>query len=157
MRVSREELQRRIEHFKEVLAHSGLRVTPQRLEIFREVAGSGDHPDVETVFRGVRERLPTVSLDTVYRALWLLTDLGLITTLGLPRERFRFDGNIRPHHHFLCTRCGLTADFYREEFDRLAVSDAVKDLGVADRTQVEVRGLCRKCLQDDDPTHGKGR
>lgn len=155
MRVSPEELQQRMGHLQEVLAEAGVRVTDQRREIFREVAGAGDHPDVETVFRGVRQRLPTVSLDTVYRTLWLLTDLGLITTLGLPRERFRFDGNVKPHHHFVCTRCGLTADFHRGEFDRLEVSDAVKEFGVAERTQVEVRGLCRKCLQDDDPTECK--
>jgi len=40
------------------------------MEIFREVAQAGDHPDAEKVFQGVRERMPTVSLDTVYRTLW---------------------------------------------------------------------------------------
>ena len=48
------------------------------MEIFRELAQTGDHPDVETVFKGVRERMPTVSLDTVYRTLWWLKELGLI-------------------------------------------------------------------------------
>ena len=58
-----------IERCKEVLKAAGVRVTHQRLEIFREVASSTAHPDAETVFRGVRDRLPTVSLDTVYRTL----------------------------------------------------------------------------------------
>jgi len=145
-------LQDPIQHCKDALRAAGVRVTHQRLEIYREVLGSRAHPDAETVFRGVRRRLPTVSLDTVYRTLWLLTDLGLITTLGLPRERFRFDGNMRPHHHFACTRCGLTGDFHSEELDRLAVAEAVSEFGMADRTQVEVRGLCRKCLADDERT-----
>jgi Fur family transcriptional regulator, peroxide stress response regulator len=149
------DLQDRIGQLKEALRAAGVRVTHQRLEVFREVARSVDHPDVETVYRGVRERLPTISLDTVYRTLWLLTDLGLITTLGLPRERYRFDGNVRPHHHFVCTRCGMTGDFYSEELDRLAVAGAVEEYGVADRTHVEVRGLCRKCLEANEPTQRK--
>jgi Fur family transcriptional regulator, peroxide stress response regulator len=64
--------------------NSGVRLTDQRLEIFREVAASLDHPDAEAVFRAVQPRVPTVSLDTVYRTLWLLTDLGIVTTLGAP-------------------------------------------------------------------------
>ena len=63
------------------------------------------------VFEGVRERMPTVSLDTVYRTLWWLKDLGLITTLGSSRERTRFDANLSRHHHFVCVQCGLTRDF----------------------------------------------
>ncbi len=144
-----------IEHCRQVLRAAGVRVTHQRLEVFREVLGSRSHPDAESVFRGVRDRLPTVSLDTVYRTLWLLNDLGLITTLGFPHERHRFDGNTRPHHHFVCTRCGLTGDFYSEELDGLAVAEVVSEFGVADRTQVEVRGLCRSCLEENDRARRK--
>jgi Fur family peroxide stress response transcriptional regulator len=144
-----ESLQQRVAQCEEALRAAGVRVTQQRLEIFRNVATSKDHPDAETVFNAVRKSLPTVSLDTVYRTLWLLTDLGLITTLGLPRERFRFDGNIKPHHHFVCTRCGLTGDFYSQELDRLSVAEAVDEFGVAHRTQVEVRGVCRACLASE--------
>ena len=48
---------------------AGLRLTHQRLEIFRVVAGDKTHPDVETVCEAVRVRVPTISLETVYRAL----------------------------------------------------------------------------------------
>src|SRR4030065_507057 len=67
--------------------------THQRREVFRGIAGSTEHPDAETVFRGVRARVPTVSIDTVYRTLWLLHGLGLGTTPGPPRGGVRF----RPH------------------------------------------------------------
>ncbi|MBN1423257.1 transcriptional repressor [Candidatus Fermentibacteria bacterium] len=71
-----------------------MRLTHQRLAIFRELAQSGVHPDVDAIWQAVRQRLPTVSMDTVYRPLWLLNDIGAITTLRLPRERIRFDANI---------------------------------------------------------------
>ena len=145
----------RIEHCKQVLKAAGVRVTHQRLEVFREVLASRLHPDAETVFRAVQDRVPTISLDTVYRTLWLLNDLGLITTLGLPHERHRFDGNMRPHHHFVCTRCGLTGDFYSDELDRLAVAEPVREFGDVDRIQVEVRGICHKCRQESAESRHK--
>ena len=115
------------------------------MEIFREVIQTDEHPDVEKVFKGVRERMPTVSMDTVYRTLWWLKDLGLITMLGPPRERARFDANLSRHHHFVCTQCGLTRDFYSEEFDNLELPDSVPSIGKAEKIQVEVKGLCLKC------------
>ena len=108
------------------------------------------HPDAESVYQGVRERMPTVSLDTVYRTLWLLVDLGLITTLGPPRERTRFDANLSRHHHFVCVRCGRTRDFYSEELDQLKIPKSVKDLGYVETARVEVKGVCLKCAAKDE-------
>ena len=146
MKISKLEIERRMERFEEVCRNSGVKLTHQRMEIFREVAQTGDHPDAENVFQGVRERMPTMSLDTIYRTLWLLKDLGLITTLGASRERTRFDANLTPHHHFLCVQCGLTRDFYNDEFDELMLPESVKAFGYVETTQVKVKGVCRKCI-----------
>ena len=142
-----DEIQHRVTRFREAIRRAGVKLTHQRLEIFSEVARTGNHPDVETVYREVRKRLPTVSLDTVYRTLWLLTDLGVLTTLGPPRGRIRFDANMRLHHHFVCTRCGLARDFYSPAFDALQVPATVKVWGRVERTLVEMRGLCARCVQ----------
>ena len=147
MKISPEEIQRRMNHFKDVLKHSGVKLTHQRIEIFREVAGSGDHPDAETIFKAVRKKLPTVSFDTIYRTLWMLIDLNLIKTLGQARERVKFDANIHHHHHFICTRCGKVCDFYSQELDKLKVPDNIKKLGKVERIRVEVKGLCVDCAK----------
>src|SRR5690349_5588655 len=102
------ELEEKLERFRAACRDAGVKVTHQRLEIFREVATSLAHPDAEAVYSGVRERVPSVSLDTVYRTLWLLNDLGLLSTLGQRRESVRFDANLTPHHHYVCESCGLT-------------------------------------------------
>jgi Fur family peroxide stress response transcriptional regulator len=137
--------------FEEICRHSGAKLTPQRMEIFRQVAKSGDHPDAENVLQGVHKRMPTVSMDTVYRTLWWLKDLGLITVLGPPRERARFDANLSRHHHFVCTQCGLTRDFFSAEFDSLQLPDSVQSIGHAEKTQVEVKGLCLECAASEKP------
>jgi Fur family peroxide stress response transcriptional regulator len=145
MKFEPEALQKQMNHFQNRFRRSGLKLTYQRLEIFHEVAKSVDHPDVETIFKGVRERVPTVSLDTVYRTLWLLLDLELLTTLGPPRERARFEANMSSHHHFVCTKCGMTRDLYSEEFEQLKIPNEVKYLGSVEKTQVQVTGVCWRC------------
>jgi Fur family transcriptional regulator, peroxide stress response regulator len=153
MKFESEALQERLNHFKEGLRHSGVKLTHQRLEIFHEVAISGDHPDAETIFKGVRQRVPSVSLDTVYRTLWLLLDLGLVNTLGPPREKMRFDANMKSHHHFICMKCGMTRDFYSKEFDQLQIPEEVQTLGTVKLAQVEVRGICVRCSKQSNPKH----
>jgi Fur family transcriptional regulator, peroxide stress response regulator len=136
-----------VENLRAVFKRAGVKLTQQRLEIYREAAASREHPSAEDIFQGVRRRLPTVSLDTVYRTLWLFIDKGLITTLGLPQGRMRFDANMERHHHFVCTRCGAAHDFYAEQFNALPLPPAVHAFGTVSETHVEVRGLCLKCLE----------
>ncbi len=147
MNAEPEQIARRIARFKETLKNAGIKVTHQRLEIFREIVETDEHPDAETMFNAVRKRMPTVSLDTVYRTLWMLQDLGLIGVLGNPRERVRFDANLDDHHHFICTNCGLTRDVYYPAFDALGTPDAVRTIGIVEKTHVELHGLCLACSQ----------
>jgi Fur family peroxide stress response transcriptional regulator len=142
------EVGRRLEQFKGACKKAGVKLTHQRLEIFREIAASTEHPDAETVFRGVRARVPTVSLDTVYRTLWLLDGLGLITTLGPRRESVRFDPNLEHHHHYVCLRCGLAKDFENAGLNTLSIPASVKKYGSVLTTHVEVRGYCATCAKE---------
>ena len=143
--INNAEIQRRLEKFQAAARAAGVKLTHQRLEIFREVAASLEHPDAEAVFRAVKTRLPTVSLDTVYRTLWLLHDLGLVATLGPRRGSVRFDANLEPHHHYVCVRCGLARDFTSERLDALDIPDSVSSFGSIVASHVEVRGVCRDC------------
>jgi len=151
MKIDRQHVEQRMARFEETCRKSGAKLTHQRMEIFREVAQTSKHPDAEKLFQGVRERMPTVSLDTVYRTLWWLKELGLITTLGPPRERTRFDANLSRHHHFVCIKCGLTRDFYSDKFNRLKLPESVQSIGYAEMTQVEVKGVCLKCAAKKKP------
>jgi len=134
-----------MERLRSAFGRAGLKLTHQRLEIFAEVASRVDHPAADAVFQAVKARLPTVSLDTVYRTLWLLNDLGLISSLGPRREGIRFDANLDRHHHYLCQRCGMVRDFESPQFSTLRAPAAVRALGSVEDVQVEVRGRCRRC------------
>ena len=142
------ELGRRTKKLKDGLRRAGVKATHQRLVIFHEVAKSSDHPDAEKIYKGVRRSIPTVSLDTVYRTLWLLVDLGLVETLSPPRYKTRFEANLSAHHHFVCMKCGMTRDFDSDDFNRLKLPDSVKAMGSVDKVQVEAKGLCPKCFKE---------
>lgn len=142
----------RLDHLLKVVREAGVKVTHQRLEIFQALAATEEHPDAEALFRAVQERVPTVSLDTVYRTLWMLHELGLVVTLGPRRDAVRFDANLDPHHHFVCVRCGLVRDFESEELDRLPTPAAAKRFGSVLGAQVEMRGLCRECRDPRKPS-----
>jgi Fur family transcriptional regulator, peroxide stress response regulator len=148
LKVERSEIERRLEQFKAAARAAGLKLTHQRVEIFREVAASLEHPDAVAVFRAVQARMPTVSLDTVYRTLWSLHDLGVVATLGPRRESVRFDANLAHHHHYLCVRCGLARDFDSSELNALRIPGAVEEFGSVVATHVEVRGVCHRCAGD---------
>lgn len=140
------QVEQRLEHIKAVAKKAGVKLTHQRLEIFRELAATKEHPGADSIFRAVQHRMPTVSVDTVYRTLWMLHDLGLVRTLGPERDGVRFDANLDQHHHYVCVRCGLVRDFESADLNALRVPEAVKELGSIADAHVEVRGVCAKCL-----------
>ena len=145
MSVTTPELESRIEEFRRHCREAGLRMTPQRLEIFREVARTDDHPDVESVRERVRDRLPNVSPDTVYRTLALFEELGLIRRVELLCDRARFDANTTRHHHFVCSECGRIEDFVSDEIDSYEPPPEVRSLGNVNSVHLHVRGVCNSC------------
>jgi Fur family peroxide stress response transcriptional regulator len=122
-------------------------MTPQRIEIFREVAGRRDHPDAEAVLHGVRARMPSVSLDTVYRTLALFRELELVAARRPRRDSVRFDGRLDSHHHYVCTRCGRTWDLDASAVRVRQAPEACNALGSVAEARVEVRGICRDCSE----------
>ncbi len=141
-----------LDKFRDACRTRGIKATHQREEIYREVMHNCEHPDAEAVFRGVKARLPTVSLDTVYRTLKLLTELGFISTMGHRQESLRFDANQAPHHHHICVQCGKVQDVSKPLLDLENVGHNVRNVGTVQSAQIEVRGLCTSCAARDKAT-----
>lgn len=150
MAVAQPEIERRVERFMETCEQAGLRVTHQRTEVFREVAASEEHPDAETIYQRVRERVTGISRDTVYRTLATLEGHGLIRRTGAMGGPARYDPNLQRHHHFVCTECGLIRDFSSESLDELPIPASVEGFGQIESVQVRVRGICAACIQRKD-------
>lgn len=145
MKLDSIEIDRRVERFKSAAREAGLRLTHQRLAIFREIASRTDHPDAESIYHAVRPRVPDLSLDTVYRTLWLLYDRNLIATYGQLRETVHFDPNPDPHNHYICIRCGIIRDLDAPELTEMPIPPGIEVFGSVLAFRVELSGLCERC------------
>ena len=74
------------ETFKDFLTTKGLRVTNQRLAIFDAAYNHPDHFTAEDLLERSREIDDSVSRATVYRALPILTESGLIREVDVGRD-----------------------------------------------------------------------
>lgn len=124
---------------------AGLKLTHQRLEIYRELAAATDHPTAEMLYTRLRRGLPTLSLDTVYRTLATLEERKIITRVQTDESQARYEAEMAPHHHAMCRRCGRISDFHWTSFDAAKLPDDISGWGTIDDKKVTVRGICRQC------------
>lgn len=120
----------------------GQRYSRQRELIYHTVLASRAHPTAEMVYAALKPDYPNLSLGTVYRNLHLLAHEGKLRLMPFPVERF--DGDVRPHPHFVCQRCGQVRDVHGA-YDA-ALDQAVRDLGhQVDRHEIVYYGVCAQC------------
>lgn len=127
----------------------------RQLDATREVlAAATDHPSAEEILRRVRERLPRVSLGTIYRNLEKLRGQGEIQSLRVGEGGARYDGTVDAHDHFACDSCGRVIDL--ERIENLVDSARLERQGFRVRSQATtVYGLCTECA--DGQGHQAGR
>jgi Fur family peroxide stress response transcriptional regulator len=89
---------------------SGLRMTRQRWEVYRLLMEQRDHPTANDVFIRIKDRLPNISLATVYNCLEALVQHGVIRQVNFERESSRFCPNLEEHGHFHDKRSGAIHD-----------------------------------------------
>ena len=77
----------------------------QREAIQFYLATHSNHPTAETVYLGIKEEFPNVSLGTVYRNLALLAENGEILKISTGVGPDRFDGCIITHFFGKCPEC----------------------------------------------------
>jgi Fur family peroxide stress response transcriptional regulator len=137
----------RLQILQKLCREQGLKVTHQRLEILQAVASAENHPSADEVFRKVRTKLSTISFDTVYRNLALLEHNGVIARVQYLDDKTRYDSNLRPHHHLVCTKCKKIQDFYWPDVEHMKIPEGTGEWGTVHTKYVELRGLCLECLE----------
>ena len=117
----------------------------QRELIYRTVMENRVHPTADFVYNSLKKELPNLSLGTVYRNLQQLAESGQILRLHIPDQPDRFDGDISPHYHSICSVCGKVDDVQVEYFKEI-------DIVVQQKLNVTVcshdtifKIICEKC------------
>ena len=131
--------------FQDRCREAGLKITPQRIEIYRELLQTDDHPSAEMLYEKVKERLPSISLDTVNRTLLTFNEIGLAFTVEGSGGARRYDGGLHEHQHFRCVKCKRIIDFHHKPFDNIKLpAEIIKKFTVLKKT-VYIEGLCDLC------------
>ena len=126
----------------------GLRITMQRMAVYRALAEDKTHPSVHSICANLRRSAPSLSLATVYRILESLEKEGLIRRVSSPNGVLRYDANLDLHQHFICRICGRIVDFKEESFSKLRLPGAQFFGFEAEEIDIQVVGTCRECRRD---------
>lgn len=129
------------------LKRAGLKLTPQRVAIVRELEHDTTHPTAQELYERLAPDFPTMSFATVYNTLDALAKLGLVGMLRLGNgNAVRFDPNTSSHHHAVCDRCGAVVDLPAPAPSKKSVARAEKMSGFEIRTEERTyRGVCSQC------------
>ena len=146
----KQSLQKKLADFEYACKSAGLKLTHQRLEIYRELAMASDHPAAETIYKRLKERMPTISLDTIYRTLTTFESHGLIRKVQTAESQARFEAQMMQHHHLIRDKCKKIIDFQWQTFDDSTLPDVISTWGRIQRKNVVLHGICDKCLQKNN-------
>lgn len=125
---------------------AGLKLTPQRLAIYRALVKRFDHPSAEAIYRAVQPSMPSLSLGTVYKTIDSLVRAGLVEEVSRFGETKRYDANLSPHHHLICTQCQSIRDIAWPGSEAIAPPIAESGFS-ATEVHIQVLGVCRDCVE----------
>ena len=124
---------------------NGIKVTAQRIVIYKELSRSSAHPSALAIFQKIRKKFPHISFDTVNRTVLTFADMGIIRIVDGGVGGRRFDPDTGPHHHLKCLKCHSIIDFYHKVYDELRLPEKLPARFRVLSKQVVLEGFCQKC------------
>lgn len=124
------------------------RNTPQRATVLAALRETKEHPTAAELYAAVRERLPRISLGTVYRNLEVLRADGLIRKIEYGAADARYDACLDPHDHVRCHRCGAVRDVEMPARPAVPLPAAAAGFAI-EGYRLEYFGVCPACNGHD--------
>jgi Fur family peroxide stress response transcriptional regulator len=146
-KMSRVEVDEKIRWFTGLCQKNGLRVTPQRIEIYKELIKTDEHPSAEVLYEKVRKTFPNISFDTVNRTLLTLSEIDAAFIVEGSGDARRFDGGMEKHQHIKCVKCKRIVDFHHKPFDIIRLPASIGNKFTVLRKSVYIEGICDLCEQ----------
>ena len=120
----------------------------KRDAILEYLQGTKAHPSAEMIYTDLKPHIPDLAMGTVYRNLALFKEQGLVASVATVKGVERFDGNAKPHVHFICESCDAVIDLMEMEIPQ-ALSQAAEAAcgGKINECHVCFTGKCRECTE----------
>ena len=117
----------------------------KRKAIYDAICRSKEHPSAKNIYNELKSDYPDLSLGTVYRNISVFKAQGKIIVAANVNGEERVDGNLSPHAHFVCTKCGNVYDIFDDKLTSL--KDSLKDNDfIIEKECVVFYGSCSKCI-----------
>ena len=136
-----------MDHFEKACRENNLKITPQRVAIYKALLNNAEHPTADSIYRNVKTKFPSISFDTVNRTLISFAHIGLIGTVECSGQGKKYDPNTVPHHHMKCMDCGAIIDFFHKAFDTLKVPGRISKQFKIMNKRVVLTGICQTCIR----------
>jgi len=131
---------------REKLRSSGYTLTSQRRAVLEALSRAKGHPSAEDVYLIVKRDNPRVALGTVYQALSVLEEVGVIDSKHWAESPTRYDLNVEPHLDIRCTACGEVAVVPGIALDGVEARIRKNTPYRVTRATMVVEGLCPDCV-----------
>ncbi len=147
---------RAVEDLRRRCKERGLAFTFQRQVIYEAVICSREHPTPELIYDRVRQRIPSISLGTVYKNVKTFLDSGVLKEVTLHHGSLRLEANMSPHHHVVCSSCRAIYDMDQSAVEPIQYASSEVPAGFKiERCRVEFTGLCQTCRAARTKTKSK--
>lgn len=136
--------------FLEYIRRRGLRRTPEREQILAEIFATHQHFDVDSLYLSLRSKGAKVSKASIYRALPLFIDCGLIREVDFNDGHWHYEhiyGHDH-HHHLRCLTCGEVLEFEEPGLSCLGIRLWQEYGYTVVSHHLDVKGYCRACCQE---------
>jgi len=133
----------KIYNVENILRKKGMRATAQRLLICQEINEAG-HIDIDNLYENLREKIPSLSLATVYKNIHALVDSEIVSEVNVSGRKNLFEMTTNPHIHHICDSCGFIEDLHIDtsRIQQEIVDQTGRDLNAC---KVTVYGTCESC------------
>ena len=131
--------------FRALCRQHGLAATHQRRVIYETVMSLHGHPNPELIYEGVRKKIPTISLATVYKNVRTFLDSGMLREVSFHHGSLRVEPNEHEHHHLVCVRCKQITDLDAESLGPVRVKERLPRGFQVTRITIDVLGVCAAC------------
>ncbi len=138
----------KIEELKSHCREKGFPLTQQRLEVYKILVDSEEHPSPEMIYRRLKNKFPTLSLATVYKNLKALTGMGFAWKINPLSDHARYDGDVKMHNHFICLSCRKVEDVHFRELERVQIPDLPDSEHAITAKTVVYMGICKTCQEN---------
>jgi Fur family ferric uptake transcriptional regulator len=136
--------------FRDYLRGRGLKYTPERKAVLREVLTNNEHFEAEQLLITLLQGGERIAKATIYRTLPLLVDCGIIQQVQFGDNVARYEHTFgqQPHDHMVCRQCRRIIEFDSSEVTRLRAKIADRHGFAAQSHRFQISGVCAACRDE---------